>query len=136
MTTKRPTTKAPAGLGSAGRALWASILGDLAPDLELDHRELALLERACTSADRIAELEALLERDGPMTSGSAGQPVLHPAVAESRLQKTTLLQLLRALDLEGDGGRGTATSQRGRRGAASRWGYRQSPENQKREKGD
>jgi hypothetical protein len=125
MTSNRTTPKPPTDLHRAGRLLWRSILGELAPDLELDAREVALLARACSCADRIAELEALVDRDGMTTVGSAGQLVLHPGIGEARMQKQVLLRLLAQLDLEGDAGRGTAKSRRGRRGAASRWAYRQ-----------
>jgi pyruvate/2-oxoglutarate dehydrogenase complex dihydrolipoamide acyltransferase (E2) component len=92
----------PAGLGAAGQALWRSILGDLPASWELDGRELALLERACRQADDLGRLEAVLAEQGSMAVGSAGQPVVHPAIAEARQARLAIARLLGQIELPGE----------------------------------
>jgi phage terminase small subunit len=125
MTAKRSTPRIPAGLGSAGKSLWKAILGDIAADWELDRRELRHLERACVVADRLAELDAAVEREGAMVKGSRGQPVVHPAVSEARQLELVQLRLLASLELEDPEHRrerGTPASKAARKAARSRWG--------------
>ena len=56
--TEQAKLKPPAGLGDAGKRLWKSISGDVAPGWRLDVRDLHLLERACRIEDE-------RERDRP-----------------------------------------------------------------------
>lgn len=83
------TTRTPRGLSGAGKALWASVTGAY----ELEQHELLLLENAARTADLIADLQARIERDGPVTP--AGKA--HSAVIEIRQQRITLARLLVAL---------------------------------------
>lgn len=85
---------APDGLGDAGRRLWDSIAGGLPPDWRLDERECELLGLAARQADTLAALEALVEAEGLTTTGSTGQVVLHPAVAEARQARLSIDRLL------------------------------------------
>jgi len=117
--TSRP--KYPTGLAAAGKRLWRNIVGDLAEGLELDARELALLEAACRQADAVAVLEQAVVRAGPMALGAAGQPRLHPAVAEIRQGRLALARLLGELDLAGEAAPAAASSQRARKAANTRW---------------
>lgn len=117
---KGATERLPASLRRSGRALWKAILAEVPSDSELDQRELALLERACSCADRIADLDALVKRDGLMTLGSAGQSVLHPAVSEARQQKLVLLRLLSALNLN-EAAEETPGVRQARLAARARW---------------
>lgn len=114
----------PEGLDDAGRALWQSIMGGLPDGWELDERESALLDLAARQADVVAELEAVVEREGTMTTGSTGQPVVHPAVAEARQGRLAIDRLLGKVALpapEKDGAE-TSASERGRQAANARWG--------------
>jgi len=64
---------------------------------DLDGGELSALIEACemvTLADRLAQVAA---DAGYLASGSAGQTVLHPAVAEQRLARTAASNVFRAL---------------------------------------
>jgi hypothetical protein len=88
---------------------------------EPDGREAEMIDRAAATADLIAELEALLDRDGPTSEGSAGQTVLHPAVAELRQQRSALQRFLAALDFSADGSK-HAISAGARHAAHARWG--------------
>jgi len=76
--TERPPL--PAGLRDAGAELWAEILSDLEPGWELDSRELHLLKRACRCADELVDLEAAIDRNGVIVTGSRNQTVIHPGV--------------------------------------------------------
>lgn len=87
---------------------------------EPDGREAEMIDRAAATADLIAELEAVLDRDGPTTEGSAGQTVLHPAVPELRQQRAALQRFLSALDFSADGGK-QAVSAGARHAANARW---------------
>jgi hypothetical protein len=82
--------KPPRGTGAAGKAVWSSVVGDFA----LERFELQILGQAATVADRIGELDALVDSDGVLVDGKA-----HPALIESRLQRLTLARLLAALRL-------------------------------------
>ena len=94
---KRPAP--PSGLDKAGKALWRSIHADLDRGWELDARELHLLARAGRCADELAAHDAAVDRDGPTTTGSRGQPVIRPALAEARQLRLVQLRLLGAIEM-------------------------------------
>lgn len=88
--------RAPNGLGSSGKRLWVEITSGaylLRPD------EVRLVEDVCRIADRIDQMEKLLASSALMVTGSQGQEVLHPLVAEQRQQRATLASLMKRLDL-------------------------------------
>jgi phage terminase small subunit len=113
--------RTPTGLGSAGKELWKAILGDTADDWELDRRELHLLERACVCADRLAELDAAVKRDGTTTAGSRGQTVVHPALGEARQLELVQMRLLSSIELADPAEATSPARQRAQRAAAERW---------------
>jgi phage terminase small subunit len=116
------TPRCPSGVGAAGRALWKRIVGDVAPELELDQRDLAVLSRAAKTADRIAELDAAIERDGLVLVNSKGDTRLHPAAAELRLNEASLARLLGGIDLDdAAAGSQSGVSRRARKAAQERW---------------
>ncbi len=122
---KRAVPKPPAGLKASGRALWRQILSDLAENWELDHRELALLREAAIIADQLADLDAVLKRDGVTITGSRGQTVVHPALSEARQLRLAALRLLGALEMvDPRAAKRSATpaQARARKAAESRWG--------------
>lgn len=84
-----------------------------------DGREEELIDRAATTADVIAALELVVERDGPTTPDGK----IAPAVVELRQQHAILLRLLGALDFgtEEEGQRADLATQRGRHAARARW---------------
>lgn len=108
---------APKGLKSGGRRCWKQITS--AYDLRLD--ELILLENACRTIDRIADLDAALEGQPLMIAGSKGQEREHPLLSESRLQRTLLRQTLGQLKLPDPPAEGGAGVNRYRAAAQSRW---------------
>ena len=90
---KSPTP--PRVLGKRGRALWR----ELHEQLEFDAHESAIVLEACRTVDAIDALQAAIDADGYMSTGSMGQTVVHPAVAELRQQQASLARLLTTLNL-------------------------------------
>ncbi|BBX04309.1 hypothetical protein BST36_17335 [Mycolicibacterium moriokaense] len=90
--------RCPAGLQKPGRTLWRKITGEFA--LENDPDKAELLYQACKTADQIAELDEAAA-EAPLTvKGSMGQPVISPFIAEARVQRALLAQLLARLNFE------------------------------------
>ena len=102
----------------------AGVFGELAAGFRFDSREVALLARACSTADAIDALEQVVTADGPTARGSRGQVVVHPALAELRQQKLVLLRLLSAIDFGNDQDGETPASRRARHAAETRWNRR------------
>ena len=119
--TERTPPKTPAGLSAAGRRLWTAILADLPAEIELEARELVVLEAACRQADAVAALERAVKRDGAMVKGASGQRRLNGAVTEARQGRIALARLLGDLDLPSEQTPRTASSQRARKAAETRW---------------
>jgi phage terminase small subunit len=123
-TTNTHLPKPPKGLSKPGRDLWRKILGDPAPEWELDARELHFLREACQAADQLEELDAAVECDGVTAPGSRGQVVVHPALSEARQLRLVQLRLLSAIEMsdpKADAHSATPTQLRARRAAAARW---------------
>jgi len=75
---------------------------------DLEPHELLLLEQAARTADLIADLQAVVDRDGPMVDGNP-----NPAAVEARLQRLTLGRLLAGLRIPVDADRGQRRPVRG-----------------------
>lgn len=99
MPARLPTT-APTHLQKtgAGRRLWNSI----AKDYDLRPDELRILEDACFEADLIEDLAKAQRAQPVMITGSMGQLVLNPLIAEVRQHRATLSALLTKLKLPDD----------------------------------
>lgn len=115
----------PPNLGAAGIGLWR----DLTAGLELRRDERVVVAEACRTADVIVSLDAVLAAEGVTATGSTGQRVVHPAVAELRQQRALLSTLLRRIEWPelGDDEGGwddLSASQRARRAALKRWNGR------------
>jgi hypothetical protein len=106
-------------LRKEGRQLWASVLGDLDEELELDARELDTLRDACAMEDTIAALQAAIERDGEMLEGQRGLR-LNPAVTELRQARVAKMRLLAAIEME-ERSMSSPSSRRARKAAGVRW---------------
>lgn len=123
MTDRKPKT--PAGLGTAGKAIWRSLTGTF--DFEVG--ELLIVETCARQADDLAALEAIVEESGLMVAGSAGQPRLNPAVAECRQARIALARMLGMLGMPDDENKPmTAASRSARHAATVRWGRRREAE--------
>ncbi|MGM1017334.1 MAG: hypothetical protein ACQEW8_07345 [Actinomycetota bacterium] len=111
----------PDGLGERGTALWSA----LTRDIEFAPQEAEVLVEACRTLDRIDDLTDVLDRDGTMISGSMGQRILHPAVAEVRQLQAAFVRLSGALNLPEDKAADEAfRTKRAKAGAAARHGLR------------
>lgn len=86
--------KTPRGLSSAGRKLWDAGVAEF----EWAQHELAMLEEAARTRDRIVELDKLVSNEGLMLTSSQGSRV-HPAVGEARQQRLVMARLLATLGI-------------------------------------
>lgn len=116
------TPPVPSGLGTEGRALWRAVVGQY--DLRAD--ELALLVECARVCDTIAALTTELATGTVVVTGSRGQPVVSPVVAERRQQQLALGKLLGQLGLPDEFGESTPSplSRRGTHAAGVRWARR------------
>lgn len=116
-------TRAPAGLGAAGRRFWREVTAGygLRPD------ELAVLTSACRTLDALADLDAEI-------AGTQGASARLPLYRERRQQAETLRRHLVALKLPNPAAPAQpdpkvtpldqAASAKARRAARARWGAR------------
>lgn len=88
------TEKAPAGLKSAGRKLWLSVVDEY----DLDEHERALLLEAARTVDALDLLDAEVRRDGAVVPSPQGDKA-NPALVEARQQRIALARILAALRL-------------------------------------
>jgi len=110
-----PPPPAPEGVSPDGREFWAATT----EAYEMAEHELLLLEQIVRTKDRIAELDALVEREGLMLQISPVNIRLHPAVAEARNQRLALARQLATLRLpEGEQDEDAPVKRPQRRGAA------------------
>lgn len=114
---------APRTLGKRGKAFWRDIQGDN----ELDSPSTEVLLEACRTLDRLEALAEVIDAEGVTATGSAGQRVVHPAVAEARQLQITLTRLVDAIGLpesEDDTRAHEAwKTKRAKAGAAARHGF-------------
>lgn len=112
----------PAGLGTEGAMLWDEVTQQLAGDgMVLDARERRWLLDACREADVCADIAAALKGQPRTVPGSQGQLVAHPLLAELRMHRTTLSQLLARVNTaepDAASGRGSKTTSDSARRAA------------------
>lgn len=119
--TGEPLKPRPQYLRAKGRDLWDRATSRYAfrPD------ELTVLEEACRTRDICKRLDDEVRKGELVTVGSQGQPVAAPLLAELRLYRTTLRQLLAAIDLPEDDELGERRSQsrssQARAAAEARW---------------
>ena len=118
MTPLDPPVK-PSNLGDAGARLW----DEMTPGLRFDSRELEHLALACHQADHLADLEAVVASEGVTSTGSTGQPVVHPAVVEARHARIAISRLLGEIFIPSAAG-GKASQRRAKKAADSRWRQR------------
>lgn len=116
-----PARPTPDDLGPAGARLWRAVFDRF--DME-DH-EAEVLRQACTTADAITALDAVVAVEGVMGETSQG-PRAHPALVEARQQRLALARLIASLRLPADTGEpaydGDAGDDTGR--AQARAGFR------------
>lgn len=103
--------KAPSGLSVRGRALWRE-MHDL---YVFNPSEEGCLLEMCRLFDELERLETAMAAEPVVVSGSMGQPVVHPLLADIRAHRLVLAKLAQALNLPAPRG----ASQRVRRGQLS-----------------
>lgn len=110
----------PRGLKARGKAFWTFANAEY----ELNRDELELLAECCRVLDVLEGLDRAIRDDGLMVTGSAGQPRVHPAVAEARSNRLVLGRLVAQLALP-DPVTGEVvpklTAIRGQKAAVARW---------------
>lgn len=114
------TPAVPDGLGEHGLALWKAITADL----ELRADEVSILDDACRTADRIAQMRDELQGAPMTTTGSMGQIVVHPLVAELRSHEAHKSQLMAKLKIVEGASISTQTGERSssaREAARAKW---------------
>lgn len=111
----------PHRLGTAGTALWVSIIPayDLRPD------EIRILTDACREADIIERLEDDLVDSPLMVKGSMGQLTASPLISEVRQHRMALTAMLAKLKIPdtpaGAARKRAVTSQNAVAAARARW---------------
>jgi hypothetical protein len=83
----------PKSLDVAGKRLWSAVTSEF----DLGEHELVLLRQAAHVADLCDELQADVEREGPIVATASGEPRTHPAVVELRNQRILLARLVAML---------------------------------------
>lgn len=111
------TRKAPAGLKAKGKRLWSDVTGAY----ELRSDELDILEDVCREADLIDKIERELASADFMVTGSQGQMVVNPLIAEARQHRATKMSLWKRLDLPDPVATEAAPANQQRAAAQSRW---------------
>lgn len=110
--------KAPAGLNAKGKRLWSEVT----TGYQLRHDELDVLEDVCREADLIDKIEQELASADLMTTGSMGQMVVNPLIAEARQHRATKMSLWKRLALPDPvSSEAPAASNQQRSAAQSRW---------------
>jgi hypothetical protein len=108
-------------LGEAGRILWDAV----APDLELEDRERALLTLAADQFEELELLKAQIRSEGVAATGYKGQKRTSPHATEARQQRLAIARLLGMLSIPPDDDDSekplTETSRRAQHAARARW---------------
>ena len=77
---------------------------------DLDKSTLSTLYGACDLMSEADEMQKRVDTDGLMVTGSQGQPVAHPLIAEVRQYRRAALDTIRQLGLAGRSSASSAAS--------------------------
>jgi hypothetical protein len=109
----------PGGLGVRGSRVWIELQRVGGP-FEPNDAEMVL--EACRTLDVIEQLAAAVDADGLFTTGSQGQRVMNPALAELRQQQAAFGKLLAGVSLpEREKAADLFHHRRAKAGATARW---------------
>lgn len=120
--------KPPEGLKDRGLRFWQ----DVAEGFELAVDERQLLVEVARQLDLVEELHQQVQRDGLMSSGSQGQPVLHPAIEKLQGGRQLVGRLLAQLGLPDEDDEPSVVSPataRARKAAETRWSLERDRQN-------
>lgn len=106
----------PITLGPRGRRFWDETLKVYG----LNPGELLILQETCRTLDVLDQLDATIRNAGPLTAGSSGQEIVHPAVGEALAQRIALHRLLASLALPDADGNTVQTARKTTAKAAAR----------------
>ena len=107
-----------------GERLVAEILAEMAESQIIpDSKESALLDAARTMVDRMAQLDNIVTRDGPILVSATGTQRAHPALIEYRQLAGTLPRMLAGIVI-GDSSSGPPKDATKQRAANARWNRR------------
>lgn len=93
---KATVPRAPNGLGRRGKAFWQQLHAEVGFFSCEPHR-LLLIEDACREADLVERLQKAVDSNDLRVKGSQQQPVSAPELAEIRLHRKALVDILKAL---------------------------------------
>lgn len=74
----------------------------------MEKAKLSALYSACDLLSEADKMQERVDADGLVVTGSQGQPVAHPLVAEIRQYRRAALETLKALAVDGRGGSSSA----------------------------
>jgi acetyl-CoA acetyltransferase len=100
-----------------GRAFWRKV--DSAFTMSDAEREI--LGEACRTLDELAALRTAVVDEGATTTGSRGQPRVHPALMELRQARAEFRRLVAALNLPAEDHATTPKSWKASQAAKTRW---------------
>ena len=87
-------TGPPEGLLEGGQRLWVSTLAAF----ELAEHEQIMLKEACRTVDLLDQLQALIDRDGPVLPWGEGTRA-NPAAVEARQHRIALARLVASIGI-------------------------------------
>jgi tetrahydromethanopterin S-methyltransferase subunit B len=109
---------------SPGQVLVAAILAEMAEAQVIPNsKEEALLDAVRTMVDRMAQLDAIVTKDGPILVSTTGTQRAHPALIEYRQLAGTLPRMLAGIVI-GDSSSGPPKDASKVRAANARWNRR------------
>ena len=108
---------APTSLGDLGAEMWDSYV----KEYEFRPDELRWLETACRATDRLEVMDSELSALGYMLTGSTGQDVVNPLVAEIRATEAHRDNALKRLGIPDDVGAAVTNFNQHRSAAQSKW---------------
>lgn len=112
---------APRGLSDKALRTWRGVTDGFV----LREDEYEMLESACREIDLIDNIQKAIDKDGLMLTGSMGQPVAHPLLAELRQHRNVLRSMFAALKIPDSGVESASdtgvVSAAARAAAQSRW---------------
>jgi phage terminase small subunit len=91
----RGIKRAPTALGPHGRELWRSVL----TKYSLTPTEVEVLETLCVTSDQLHRIDLALKQSKVVSTGSQGQLVGHPLLAEHRAHTDMVRRLANQLKL-------------------------------------
>lgn len=85
----------PEGLGEHGERLWRAVV----EEFDLAEHERLLLQEMARTADELARLREIVDREGVIVRGAGLTQKAHPALVESRQLRIALARLAASLRL-------------------------------------